>query len=110
MSQCGQMTLVHRKPWVVAFVFGLFHGFGFAGALGTLGLSDSDIPLALLFFNLGVEGGQVIFICIMILVNWECRKISSDSLGSIHRGLAYGLGGLACFWFLERLPALFAAA
>ena len=56
MSQRGQMTLVHRKPWIVAFVFGLFHGFGFAGALGTLGLSDSDIPLALLFFNLGVEG------------------------------------------------------
>ncbi|MFZ8977355.1 MAG: HupE/UreJ family protein [Pseudohongiellaceae bacterium] len=110
MSQRGQMTLVHRKPWIVAFVFGLFHGFGFAGALGTLGLSDSDIPLALLFFNLGVEGGQVIFICTMILVNWVFRKISSDSLGSIHRGLAYGLGGIACFWFLERLPALFVAA
>ena len=74
MSQRGQMTLVHRKPWIVAFVFGLFHGFGFAGALGTLGLSDSDIPLALLFFNLGVEGGQVIFICTMILVNWVSEK------------------------------------
>ena len=110
MSQRGQMTLVHRKPWIVAFVFGLFHGFGFAGALGELGLSESDIPLALLFFNLGVEGGQVIFICAMILANLMVSKFLSDSLGSIHRGLAYGLGGIACFWFLERLPALFVAS
>lgn len=110
MSQRDQMTLVHRKPWIVAFVFGLFHGFGFAGALGELGLSESDIPLALLFFNLGVEGGQVIFICALILANLMVSKFSSDSLGSIHRGLAYGLGGIACFWFLERLPALFVAS
>ena len=110
MSQRGQITLVHRKPWIVAFVFGLFHGFGFAGALGELGLSESDIPLALLFFNLGVEGGQVIFICATILANLTISKFSSDRLGSIHRGLAYGLGGIACFWFLERLPALFVAA
>ena len=68
------------------------------------------IPLALLFFNLGVEGGQVIFICASILANLLVSKFSSASLGSIHRGLAYGLGGIACFWFLERLPALFVAA
>tara|TARA_B100001057_G_scaffold140666_2_gene140357 strand:+ start:480 stop:1520 length:1041 start_codon:yes stop_codon:yes gene_type:complete len=107
MSQRGQMTLVHQKPWIVAFVFGLFHGFGFAGALGELGLRDSDIPLALLFFNLGVEGGQVVFIATMISANWFFGKFSSDGLTSIHRGLAYGLGGIAFFWFLERLPALF---
>ena len=107
MSLRGQITLVHQKPWVVAFVFGLFHGFGFAGALGELGLRDSDIPLALLLFNLGVEGGQVIFIAAMISANWIYSKFSSDGLISIHRGLAYGVGGVACFWFLERLPALF---
>lgn len=109
MSQRGQLTLVHSKPWIVAFVFGLFHGFGFAGALGELGLSDADIPLALLFFNLGVEGGQVAFICALIAVNTLFAKFLSDLLPSMQRGLAYGLGGIAMFWFLERLPALIAA-
>ena len=106
MSQRGELTLVHEKPWIVAFVFGLFHGFGFAGALGELGLSDADIPLALLFFNLGVEGGQVLFIMGMIAVNTVFTKLFASSTASAHRGLAYGLGGIACFWFLERLPAL----
>ena len=106
MSQRGELTLVHHKPWIVAFVFGLFHGFGFAGALGELGLSDADIPLALLFFNLGVEGGQVLFIMAMIGVNWVFAKLLANSVASAHRGLAYELGGIACFWFLERLPAL----
>jgi hypothetical protein len=54
MAQQGKITLVHQEPWIVAFAFGLIHGFGFAGALGELGLSDADIPLALLFFNIGV--------------------------------------------------------
>jgi len=97
---------VHSKPWLIAFAFGLIHGFGFAGALGELGLSDADIPLALLFFNLGVEAGQVGFICILIAVNLALTKFLSNSLLSIHKGLAYGLGGVAAFWFLERLPSL----
>ena len=106
MSQRGKLTLVHEKPWIVAFVFGLFHGFGFAGALGELGLSSDDIPLALLFFNLGVEGGQVLFIIGMIAVITAFARLFANSVASAHRGLAYGLGGVACFWFLERLPAL----
>ncbi len=108
MGQRGIVTLVHRRPWIVAFVFGLFHGFGFAGALGELGLSDADIPLALLFFNLGVEAGQVAFICLLIAINSLIKRFTSDLLISIHRGLAYGLGGIATYWFIERLPALMA--
>ena len=77
MGQRGESTLVHTKPWVVAFVFGLFHGFGFAGALGELGLSDGDIPLALLFFNLGVEGGQIAFICVLIAINYVFNRFLS---------------------------------
>lgn len=106
MAQRGQLTLVHSKPWIVAFIFGLFHGFGFAGALGELGLSDADIPLALLFFNLGVEGGQVAFICFLIAINSLFAKFLNDFVPSMQRGLAYGLGGIAMFWFVERLPAL----
>ncbi len=106
MGQKGELTLVHSKPWIVAFVFGLFHGFGFAGALGELGLSDADIPLALLFFNLGVEGGQIAFICALLAVNAFFNRFTNDLVPSMQRGLAYGLGGIAMFWFLERLPAL----
>jgi len=106
MGHKGKKTLVHSKPWIVAFVFGLFHGFGFAGALGELGLSDSDIPMALLFFNLGVEAGQIAFIFVLIGINFLFNKLIKNLIPSIQRGLAYGLGGIAMFWFLERLPAL----
>ena len=106
MGQRGESTLVHTKPWIVAFVFGLFHGFGFAGALGELGLSDGDIPLALLFFNLGVEGGQIAFICVLLAINYVFNHFLSHLFLSIQRGLAYGLGAIATYWFIERLPAL----
>ena len=106
MGQRGESTLVHTKPWIVAFVFGLFHGFGFAGALGELGLSDGDIPLALLFFNLGVEGGQIAFICVLTAINYVFNRFLSHLFLSLQRGLAYGLGAIATYWFIERLPAL----
>lgn len=102
----GETTLVHRRPWLVAFFFGLIHGFGFAGALGELGLSDSDIPLALLFFNLGVEAGQIAFILLLLALYWLFTRLSRELVPSVQRGLAYGLGAIATFWFLERLPAL----
>lgn len=107
MGQRGVKTLVHSKPWIVALVFGLFHGFGFAAALGELGLNDGDIPLALLFFNLGVEAGQVAFICGLVAVHFLFRKFLFQLLTSVQQGLAYGLGGIATYWFIERLPALF---
>src|SRR4029453_6533430 len=58
----GEFSLTARWPWVIAFCFGLLHGFGFAGALSELGLPRGDIPLALLSFNIGVELGQLAFI------------------------------------------------
>ena len=58
----GREGLASRKPWIVAFAFGLLHGLGFAGALAEVGLPENSIPLALLFFNIGVEIGQVLFI------------------------------------------------
>jgi len=107
MAQQGKITLVHKKPWIVAFAFGLIHGFGFASALGELGLSDSDIPLALLFFNLGVELGQVAFICALLVLHFAFTKYFKHLWPSLQRGLAYGLGGIASYWFLERIPSLF---
>ncbi|MCI5106560.1 MAG: HupE/UreJ family protein [Pseudomonadales bacterium] len=102
----GQTSLVHSKPWLVALIFGLFHGFGFAGALGEIGLSSADVPLALLFFNLGVELGQIGFIAALLVFHALLQRLSRQLIPSIYRGLAYGLGSVAMFWFIERLPSL----
>ena len=93
----------------MVFAFGLVHGFGFAGALGELGLSDADIPLALLFFNLGVEAGQVAFIGALLALHYIFEKHLNHLIPSLQRGLAYGIGGVASYWFLERIPSLFIA-
>ena len=106
MGQRGDQSLVHRIPWLIAFIFGLFHGLGFAGALGELGLRASDIPLALLFFNLGVELGQLGFIALMLIVNAALGKQLERWLPRLPTALAYGLGGISTYWFLERLPGL----
>mgnify|MGYP003324849826 FL=1 len=78
IGHSGKKNLAHSRPWIVAFVFGLFHGFGFAGALGELGLRDADIPMALLFFNLGVEAGQIAFIFVLISLYYCCRKLIEE--------------------------------
>lgn len=106
MGYNGQQSLVHQKPWLVSFAFGLIHGFGFAGALGELGLADQDIPAALLFFNLGVEVGQVTFILIVSAAGFILSKVLAQKTATAKIAAAYGLGGLAVYWFAERLPPL----
>ena len=106
MGQRGEQSLVHRIPWLIAFIFGLFHGLGFAGALGELGLRAADIPLALLFFNLGVEAGQLGFIALILLVNALVGGHVERWIPRLPVALAYGLGGISTYWFLERLPSL----
>ncbi len=70
----GREGLTVRYPWVVAFTFGLLHGFGFASALVDLGLPQVDIPWALLFFNVGVELGQLVFVIAVMGVIWVISK------------------------------------
>ena len=70
----GKEGLTRRTPWLVAFVFGLLHGLGFAGALTEIGLPEHAIPVALLFFNIGVEIGQLMFIAAMLLVYQVLRR------------------------------------
>ena len=65
-SRRGERGLTESAPWLVAGTFGLLHGFGFAGALSQVGLPPNDIPLALLFFNLGVEAGQLLFVAAVL--------------------------------------------
>jgi hypothetical protein len=91
-------------PWLVAFVFGLLHGLGFAGALGDIGLPERAVPLALLFFNLGVEAGQLAFVLVLLAL----YKVAGGALGPrlvrARPVLGYALGALATLWFIERLP------
>jgi hypothetical protein len=102
----GEASLTSAWPWVVAFAFGLLHGFGFAGALVGLGLPQGDIPLALLSFNLGVEIGQLIFIAaVLITVRSMARLVPIPR--PVLVASAYAIGIIAAFWSLERLDAAF---
>ena len=66
---------MERYPWIVAFTFGLLHGFGFAGALREVGLPESDIPLALFTFNVGVELGKLMFVGAVLLAMNALRRV-----------------------------------
>jgi len=95
--------LALRQPWIVAFAFGLLHGFGFAGALAEIGLPEQAIPLALLFFNVGVELGQLLFIAAVLALVWLLRRLRPVWPAWTRRAVAYGIGSMAAFWMLERI-------
>ena len=97
----GKPGVTRRKPWLVAFTFGLLHGFGFAGALTEIGLPEHAIPLALLFFNLGVEAGQLLFIGAVFLVWSVLRKVDWPEWA--WRIPVYVIGTMAAFWTIERI-------
>lgn len=106
----GHSGLTERWPWVVSFTFGLLHGFGFAGALSEVGLPQKDIPVALLFFNLGVEAGQLLFILsifgIAILARQATRRLRIPKLSWAWRVPTYAIGAVAAFWFIQRTLAI----
>jgi len=99
----GYTNLTVRYPWIVAFVFGLLHGFGFAGALAEVGLPHNEIPLALLMFNVGVELGQLMFVAVILVLIEVLRRIRTEWPAWIRQLPAYGIGGLASFWLIERV-------
>ncbi len=99
----GHKGLTVRFPWIVAFIFGLLHGFGFANALVDLGLPQVDIPWALLFFNVGVELGQLVFILVVLVVIWLLSKTKITWPVWIKKVPAYGIGCMASFWMIERI-------
>ena len=99
----GLPSLTARNPWLVAFAFGLLHGFGFAGALGEIGLPQNEIALALLMFNVGVEIGQLLFIAAALVVIWLLQRLRLQWPLWAQQLPAYGIGGLAAFWVIERI-------
>jgi len=105
----GWQGLTERWPWIVAFTFGLLHGFGFAGALNAVGLPQTAIPVALLFFNIGVEIGQLLFIgailSVMSLGRWLVRRAAIPQPAWAWRIAPYSIGGIAAFWMVQRIAA-----
>ena len=99
----GTPRLSEQIPWVVAFLFGLLHGFGFAGALREIGLPEGDIPMALLTFNLGVEAGQLVIIAACLGLIAVLRRFAQPALRPATVLATYGIGTIASFWFIERL-------
>ena len=93
-------------PWVVAFAFGLLHGFGFAGALKEIGLPQSDVPLALLTFNLGVEAGQLLFVAGVLVVFRGASMLASVPFARARPAAAYAIGTIAMVWLITRLASL----
>lgn len=102
----GEVRTSERYPWVVAFAFGLLHGFGFAGALKETGLPQTDVPVALLTFNLGVEAGQVLFVLAVIALFRTVRFVWSAPLPAAKTLAAYAIGTMAMMWLFERVLGL----
>ena len=101
----GRPSLTAQFPWIVAFVFGLLHGFGFAGALSDVGLPQNEVPLALLMFNVGVELGQLMFIAATLVLMMALRKLRFEWPAWTRQLPAYSIGGIAAFWLIERVTA-----
>jgi hydrogenase/urease accessory protein HupE len=113
----GKPALTTRLPWLVAFSFGLLHGFGFAGALAEVGLPQNAIPVALLFFNLGVEVGQLVFVAAVLSLISVLRQVAARlseavvvkrAFDRLDVAIAYGIGVVAAYWLIERTSAFFA--
>lgn len=102
----GEYGLTARYPWLIAFSFGLLHGFAFAGSLAEIGLPPHNIPLSLFLFNAGVEIGQLIFVGAVLLVMELFRRLRAGWPRWVSWIPPYAIGGLASFWVIERLHLL----
>ena len=102
----GGTSLTLRHPWVVAFAFGLLHGFGFAGGLAAMGLPTAEIPLALLLFNVGVELGQLAFVAFVILLERSSRALELRWPRLVAALPGYAVGSLGAYWTIQRVVSL----
>ena len=94
-----------NTPWLMAFGFGLLHGFGFAGALSEIGIANEQLLLSLLFFNIGIEIGQLIMIPLFLISIWLLQKIKFNF--SVTKLSSYAIGGMGSFWLIERVLGIF---
>jgi hydrogenase/urease accessory protein HupE len=102
----GETSLTIRYPWVVAFLFGLLHGFGFASGLSTTGMPAAELPLALLFFNGGVELGQLVFVFTALALVRSFRVLEVRWPGWVEALPGYAVGSLGAYWTIQRAAIL----
>jgi hydrogenase/urease accessory protein HupE len=103
----GEASFTIRHPWVVAFAFGLLHGFGFASALTSAGLPRHELPLALVSFNVGVEVGQLGFIGLVLALERSFRILEVRWPQWVEALPGYAVGSLGAFWTIQRTAILF---
>lgn len=99
----GEKSLSAQYPWLVAFIFGLLHGFGFAGALQEIGFPQQDVPLALFTFNVGVELGQILFVALVYLLLFLLKKMKIVFAKWTYKVPPYVMGSVAAFWLIQRV-------
>jgi len=99
-DESARSRLTTSNPWVMAFIFGLLHGLGFAGALADIGLPKDDVWLSLLLFNVGIELGQIAVIAGLAAVVWALQRMRIDS--HFNQWAAWGMGCVAAFWVIDR--------
>ena len=102
----GETSLTIRYPWVVAFLFGLLHGFGFASGLSTTGMPQAELPLALLFFNVGVELGQLCFVSVALLLARSFKVLQLRWPVWVERAPGYAVGICGAYWTIQRTMIL----
>ena len=102
--EVGDEEQYESTPWLIAFGFGLLHGLGFAGALTEIGINNENLLLSLLFFNIGIEAGQLLvlplFGIVIYLLKTEKIKIEVNAFAS------YFIGGLGTYWLIERVISI----
>jgi len=106
----GETSFTIRHPWVVAFAFGLLHGFGFASGLTSMGLPKAEIPLALLLFNVGVEIGQIAFVLLIVLLERAFRTLQIRWPRWAEALPGYAVGSLGAYWTIQRTAMLLGGA
>ena len=96
--------LTRASPWIMAFIFGLLHGLGFAGALRDIGLPEDALWVSLLLFNVGIEVGQLMIIAAMLMLRWALSRFTSTE--QLVRAGVYAMGCVAAFWTIDRTLVL----
>lgn len=105
LARSNKESWTRRWPWIVAFGFGLLHGFGFAGALREIGLPEGEVPTALLAFNLGVEAGQLMIIGGVLLLRAAVKRLEPNAEAPAIKAATYVIGITAAYWLVDRLVA-----
>jgi len=105
-SRRGESSLTIRFPWLVAFAFGLLHGFGFASGLSTTGMPKAELPWALLWFNVGVELGQLVFVFLALALAWSFKTLEVRWPRWAQALPGYTVGSLGAYWTIQRTVIL----